>query len=111
MAEPDDRLDAELRALGQTLVVAAPAEDLVEHVLARLPAGPDLVACAGRALGADPPPAAGRCDRRVGHRRAGADPTGSCGGDRVAADRRRAGPDGAAGHRAVADPVAAPDDG
>ena len=39
MAELDDRLDAELRALGQTLVVAAPAEDLVEQVLARLPAG------------------------------------------------------------------------
>jgi hypothetical protein len=38
MAEPEDRLDAELRALGQTLVVAAPADDLVEQVLARLPA-------------------------------------------------------------------------
>ena len=37
MAEPDDRLDAELRALGQTLVVAAPPDDLVEQVLARLP--------------------------------------------------------------------------
>lgn len=40
MAEPDDRLDAELRALGQTLVVAAPTDDLVEQVLARLPAEP-----------------------------------------------------------------------
>jgi hypothetical protein len=39
MAEPDD-LDAELRALGQTLVVASPADDLVEQVLARLPAEP-----------------------------------------------------------------------
>ncbi len=40
MAELDD-LDAELRALGQTLVVAAPADDLVEQVLARLPAEPE----------------------------------------------------------------------
>jgi hypothetical protein len=39
MAEPDD-LDAELRALGRTLVVAPPADDLVEQVLARLPAEP-----------------------------------------------------------------------
>ena len=42
MAEPGDRLDAELRALGRTLVVAPPADHLVEQVLARLPdeAGP-----------------------------------------------------------------------
>jgi hypothetical protein len=39
MAEPDD-LDAELRALGRTLVVAPPADDLVEQVLARLPTEP-----------------------------------------------------------------------
>jgi hypothetical protein len=39
VAEPDD-LDAELRALGQTLVVDPPADDLVEQVLARLPAEP-----------------------------------------------------------------------
>ena len=39
MAEPDD-LDAELRALGRTLLVAPPADDLVEQVLARLPAEP-----------------------------------------------------------------------
>src|SRR5215212_6885066 len=39
MAERDD-LDAELRALGQTLVVAAPPDDLVEQVLGRLPDGP-----------------------------------------------------------------------
>ena len=39
MSEPDD-LDAELRALGRTLVVAPPADDLVEQVLARLPAEP-----------------------------------------------------------------------
>ena len=38
MAELDD-LDAELRALGRTLVVAPPADDLVEQVLGRLPAG------------------------------------------------------------------------
>jgi hypothetical protein len=44
MAEPEDRLDAELRALGQTLVVAAPADDLVEQVLARLPAGSERTA-------------------------------------------------------------------
>ena len=41
MAESEDRLDAELRALGQTLVVAPPADDLVEQVLVRLPAGPE----------------------------------------------------------------------
>ena len=35
-----DRLDAELRALGRTMVVAPPADDLVEQVLARLPAEP-----------------------------------------------------------------------
>jgi hypothetical protein len=40
MAEPDD-LDAELRTLGRTLVVAAPAEDLVEQVLDRLPDRPE----------------------------------------------------------------------
>src|SRR5918997_584004 len=42
MAEPEDRLDAELRALGRTLVVAPPDDHLVEQVLARLPdeAGP-----------------------------------------------------------------------
>jgi hypothetical protein len=40
MAELDDRLDGELRALGQTLVVAAPADDLVEQVLVRLPGEP-----------------------------------------------------------------------
>ena len=39
MAEPDD-LDAELRALGRTLVVAPATDDLVEQVLARLPADP-----------------------------------------------------------------------
>jgi len=38
MAELDD-LDADLRALGRTLVVAPPAEDLVEQVLARVAAG------------------------------------------------------------------------
>lgn len=37
MAEPDD-LDVELRTLGRTLVVAPPADDLVEQVLGRLPA-------------------------------------------------------------------------
>jgi len=40
MAELDD-LDADLRALGRTLVVAPPAEDLVEQVLARVAAGPE----------------------------------------------------------------------
>src|SRR5918998_2682577 len=42
MAEPEDRLDAELRALGGAVVGAPPAEHLVEQVLARLPdeAGP-----------------------------------------------------------------------
>ena len=40
MAELDD-LDAELRALGRTLVVAAPADDLVEQVLGRLPDRPE----------------------------------------------------------------------
>ena len=48
MAEPEDRLDAELRALGQTLVVAAPADDLVEQVLVRLPAEPRAVRPRGR---------------------------------------------------------------
>src|SRR5918997_1590378 len=37
MAEPEDRLDAELGALGRTLVLAPPADHLVEQVLARLP--------------------------------------------------------------------------
>ena len=50
MAELDD-LDAELRALGQTLVVAAPADDLVEQVLARLPDRAGAVAYAGPGLG------------------------------------------------------------
>jgi hypothetical protein len=54
MAELDD-LDAELRTLGQTLVVAPPADDLVEQVLSRLPAGPD--------------PKRGRADRRTRRRR------------------------------------------
>ena len=49
MAELDD-LDAELRALGRTLVVAAPADDLVEQVLARLPAAAGAVAYAGPGL-------------------------------------------------------------
>ncbi len=40
MAELDD-LDAELRALGRTLVVDAPADDLVEQVLARVSAAPE----------------------------------------------------------------------
>jgi hypothetical protein len=35
-----DRLEDELRALGRTLVVAAPRDDLVERVLTRLPALP-----------------------------------------------------------------------
>jgi hypothetical protein len=35
-----DQLEDELRALGQTLVVVAPREDLVERVLTRLPAVP-----------------------------------------------------------------------
>jgi hypothetical protein len=39
VAELDD-LDVELRALGRTLVVAPPADDLVEQVLGRLPAEP-----------------------------------------------------------------------
>ena len=50
MAELDD-LDAELRALGQTLVVDAPADDLVEQVLARLPAAAGTVAYADRGWG------------------------------------------------------------
>ena len=54
MAEPDD-LDAELRALGRTLVAAAPADDLVEQVLGRLPAAPD--------------PKRGRVDRHARRRR------------------------------------------
>ena len=33
-----DSLEAELRALGRTLVVEPPAEDLTEQVLAALPA-------------------------------------------------------------------------
>ena len=41
MTEPEDRVDAELRALGRTLVVAPPADDVVQQVLARLPAGPE----------------------------------------------------------------------
>ena len=35
-----DQLEDELRALGRTLVVAAPRDDLVERVLTRLPATP-----------------------------------------------------------------------
>ena len=35
-----DQLEDELRALGRTMVVAAPRDDLVEQVLARLPAAP-----------------------------------------------------------------------
>ena len=57
MAELDD-LDAELRALGQTLVVAAPADDLVEQVLARLPDRP-----APRVTGPWGGPAAGAWSR------------------------------------------------
>ena len=39
MAEFDE-LTAELRALGRTLAIAPPPDDLVEQVLARLPAEP-----------------------------------------------------------------------
>ena len=38
--EPEEELESRLRALGRTLVVTPPAEDLVERVLARLPAAP-----------------------------------------------------------------------
>ena len=70
MAELDD-LDAELRALGQTLVVAAPADDLVEQVLARLPDRAGAVAYAGPGRrGRTASPAAGRGDHRPGSPRA-----------------------------------------
>ena len=38
MPEETDVLVAELRALGASMVVEPPAEDLVERVLARIPA-------------------------------------------------------------------------
>ena len=98
LAEGGDRclrspivLIAELQALGRTMVVEPPAEDLVERVLARLPAEPRRSRT--RSWLRAPPPAPGRGDHRPGDHRSRPDPAGARRRGRVAADRRRADPD------------------
>ena len=94
-----DVLTAELRALGRTMIIEPPPEDLVERVLARLPADAARSPLT-RSLAAGPAPAAGRADHRRGDHRSRPDPSGAGRGGRVAADRRGDDPDRPAPTRA-----------